>query len=340
MARNIQLFVCVGALALSVATAAGVRGVHHPDPMQMAQQQQQPPAQQQPSEILLSIRGEPGAPPRYAVPDFIALDGDPETAAAARTIGQVLWDDLAFEREFYLIPRDTYATIPAARSLETVPFASWRELGTDGLVIGTVERSGNNFRVVMRLFDVRSGRSALAREYSGPISNPRVFAHTAADEIHQNQRGLRGIARTRLAFSSDRDGERVVGTVEARDVREIYISDYDGANQRRVTVNRKLNGFPQWAPDGRAIAFTSWMKGPQDIFVSRLYEGKLDNPTNARGHNWLPAWSPDGNWLCSRRTATARSSSTSCAGTVPRHAGSRTTLRPIRHRRGRRPGRT
>ena len=30
-----------------------------------------------------------------------------------KTIGEVLWDDLNFEREFYMIPRDTYKSIPA-----------------------------------------------------------------------------------------------------------------------------------------------------------------------------------------------------------------------------------
>src|SRR5215207_4780098 len=69
---------------------------------------QQAPAQQ--SDIELSITGEPGAPPKYAVPDFIALSPDPETANAAKTIASVLWEDLGFEREFYLIPRDTYAS--------------------------------------------------------------------------------------------------------------------------------------------------------------------------------------------------------------------------------------
>ena len=34
------------------------------------------------------------------MPDFIALTPDKETADAARLIAQVLWDDLAFEREF------------------------------------------------------------------------------------------------------------------------------------------------------------------------------------------------------------------------------------------------
>ena len=34
----------------------------------------------------------------------------------AKTIGQVLWDDLNFEREFYMIPRDTYSSIPAGEA--------------------------------------------------------------------------------------------------------------------------------------------------------------------------------------------------------------------------------
>ena len=69
---------------------------------------------QQPSEVAVVISGDPGTPPRYAVPDFVAAN--PESADIAKTISQVLWDDLAFEREFYLIPRDTYATIPSART--------------------------------------------------------------------------------------------------------------------------------------------------------------------------------------------------------------------------------
>ncbi len=49
-----------------------------------------------------------------AVPGFIALSPDAETVAAAKTISEVLWDDIAYEREFYLIPRDTYRDHPAA----------------------------------------------------------------------------------------------------------------------------------------------------------------------------------------------------------------------------------
>jgi TolB protein len=257
---------------------------------------EQRPAQQ--SEIELSITGEPGAPPKYAVPDFLALSSDAETAAAAKTIASVLWEDLAFEREFYLIPRDTYASIPPARSLSDVPFDRWRELGADGLLIGTVQKTANGLRLEVRLFNVRSRQSVFDREYSGPATNPRFFAHTVADEVHQQQRALRGVARTKLTFSSDRDGERVQGTVEKREVKEVYISDYDGANQRRVTVNRALNIMPTWSPDARSIAYTSYRRGYPDVFISLIYQGTLQTPMAASGtQNWLPAWSPDGTRL-------------------------------------------
>jgi hypothetical protein len=48
----------------------------------LAQTPQTPaPAPQQPSEIQLVISGEPGTPPRYAVPDFVALDAPPDRSA-------------------------------------------------------------------------------------------------------------------------------------------------------------------------------------------------------------------------------------------------------------------
>ena len=58
-------------------------------------------------------------------------------------IGQVLWDDLEFEREFYMIPRDTYKRIPVAATIDAVPYDRWRELGADGVVIGTVQKGGD-----------------------------------------------------------------------------------------------------------------------------------------------------------------------------------------------------
>jgi TolB protein len=266
-----------------------------PSSLRGSSQQPAPPAPQQPSEIELTISGDPGTPPRFAVPDFVAAT--PDAAEIAKTVTQVLWDDLNFEREFYLIPRDTYSTVPAVRSADQIPFNSWRELGADGLIFGAVSKNGDAVRVEIRLFNVRTRQSVFAKEYTGTAGNPRLYAHTIADEIHQTQRALRGVARTKLTFSSDRNREKIAGTVENRDVKEIFYSDYDGANQRRITANRSLNITPVWSPNGQSIAYTSYRRGVPDIFVMRIYQGTSDNPTGGKGSNFLPMFSPDGTRL-------------------------------------------
>jgi TolB protein len=280
--KHIFLFSGIAAL---VITAFGA-------PAPRAQAPQTP---QQPSEVRTTISsGDAGTPPRYAVPDFLALSSDAETLDAAKTIARVLWDDLNFEREFAMIPRDTYSTIPAAKSIFDVPFDRWRELNADGVVIGAVEKTAGGIRVEVRLFNVRTRESAFAKEYSGSVANRRLYAHTIADEIHQEQRGLRGVARTRLTFNSDRSGERMAGTVENRTVKEVYISDYDGESQRQVTTNRSLNINSVWSNDGRSIAYTSYRRGPPNIFIANIFEGTSLEFTKGADQSWLPSWSPDG----------------------------------------------
>ena len=262
-----------------------------------------PPPPQQQSEVSLVIgSGTPGLPPKLAVPQPLALTNDAETQAAAKVIGEVLWDDLEFEREFYMIPRDTYRSIPAATALDQVPLDRWKELGADGVLVSTVQKEGTGVTVQFRLVNVATGTSAMSRRYTGSArtiqpAESRGYAHTIADELHKEQRGLNGIARTKLAFTSDRDGERIRGPVADRGISNLYIADYDGARQQRVTISRSLDISPVWSPDGRSIAFSSWRSNYQDIFVLFPYGGSpLQNPTKgtAERQSWLPAWSPDG----------------------------------------------
>src|SRR5665213_966684 len=167
---------------------------------------------QQPNEIGATISTERGVQVRIAVPDFIALSPDKETADAAKVIARVLWDDLNFEHEYAFIPRDVTASVPAAKSVDDINYDAWRELNADFVVLGTVQKTGAGVHVEMRLFNVRQHQSDFGNSYEGSIANPRIYAHTIADEIH-HRRALNGVARTKLTFASDRDGERVSGTV-------------------------------------------------------------------------------------------------------------------------------
>lgn len=257
------------------------------------------PQAQQPDRVEIApITGDGGLPPRYAVPEFVAVT--PDVADIAKVIGPVLYDDFAFERDVTLVARDVAATVPVARAADQVPFNNWREVGADAVVFGSVQRSGTGVSVQVRLFNVRTRQQVFGQEYTGPTSaSPRSFAHRIADDIHKAQRNLRGVARTKIAFVSDRTRQRLAGSALPRDAKEIWMADYDGANQRQVTQTRDLNGNPVWAPDAQAIAYASWRRvasgGPVEIFESFLYKGIQENPTRSVGHSsYLPAYSPDG----------------------------------------------
>ena len=166
----------------------------------VATQNPQPAAQPQQNQIEVTISSrDPGSPPHYAVPDFIALSNDADTQAAAKTLGQVLWDDLAFEREFDMIPRDTYASVPASKAIDDVQYDRWKELGADGVVIGTVQRDGANLKIQVRLYAVSSRQMAFAREYSGSAANPRASLRNDSCSVVQEK----SIRRSEL-------GDRVV----------------------------------------------------------------------------------------------------------------------------------
>jgi TolB protein len=282
-------FVLVAALAAASAALVG----------------QQPPAGQAPQvgEVRTVINGAPGLPPKLGIAGFIPLSQDAETVAAARTIGEVLFDDINYEREYYMIGKDTIATIAKPTSLDGVPLDQWKEVKADGVIVGTVEKAASGIVVQVKMIDVNTGKQAFGKRYSGSVANPRRYAHTISDEIFQDQLALRGVARTKLAFSSDRQAELSSGAVKNRDTQEIYVVDYDGANPVRVTNTKTLNVSPSWSPDNQAIAYTSWRPSGagsfgvyQDIIVSFITTGARSTPASGSTdkQNYLPSFSADG----------------------------------------------
>src|SRR4029078_803387 len=112
----------------------------------------------------------------------------------------------------------------------------------------------------------------------------------------------RGVARTRIAFSSDRDT-----TAGRRVTKELYIMDYDGYNARRGNVNNSLNILPYWRPDGRALAYISYRAGVPDVFLAPIFEGKSANLTGGQGQSFAPALSPHGKRIAYSSTRSGNS---------------------------------
>src|SRR5437879_5259935 len=105
--------VSLASTLLTLGATALLLGQQQPPPT--------PPQSQQPTEVTTTIKGSPGAPPKIAIAGIIPLSTDGETTGAAKTIADVLYDDIAYEREFYMIGKDAIATIPKPTSVDQIP---------------------------------------------------------------------------------------------------------------------------------------------------------------------------------------------------------------------------
>jgi TolB protein len=251
--------------------------------------------QQQPSVPNIDITG--GGRPRFAVPPCVARRADDAVVAACRTVTEVLRKDLEFEGLFEFVPESIMTAIPALNP-DAVNFEDWKSIGAKVLVVTRADvapakdaKSKGDLTVEVQVYFVDASKSMLSKRYSGPLENPRVFAHQASDDI-MTLTQYKGVARTRLAFVSDRDSSA------DRRTKELYIVDYDGYNPRRVTVNGSLNILPNWSPDGRSIAYVSYRGGAPAVFLAYIFEGRsTPNLTGEKNGSQIlggATFSPDG----------------------------------------------
>ncbi len=137
------------------------------------------------------------------------------------------------------------------------------------------------------LFDFTRGEVVGTKRYAGSPEMVRAMVHRLADELVFHYTGEQGIARSRIAFVSAREGAK-----------ELFVMDYDGYQPRQVTFDASLNLAPSWSPDKRHLAFTSYRDGGDPKIE------ELDLTTSRRrtlvafpGLNITPEWAPGGEEL-------------------------------------------
>jgi Tol biopolymer transport system component len=92
---------------------------------------------------------------------------------------------------------------------------------------------------------------------------------------------------TRIAFVSNRSGNP-----------EIWASDADGQNVRRLTrFDGPLVGSPRWSPDSRWIAFDSRAQGRSNVYLVSADGTSTRRITDADADRMMPSWSRDGKSL-------------------------------------------
>ena len=211
-------------------------------------------AQDQDVQLEIRQRGAPAI--KVAVPTLLPASG---AAEHAQRIHAVLLNDLQNSMVFDLVDPRVY---PSAAPNEPIPWQAWKSTDARGLIQGSVSVQGSLVVADFRLFDVDTGRQISGKRYSQStegLSAPdaayrvRRIAHTFNDETALNYTGVPGVANSYIAFVSDR--EAPAGTPQ----KEIYLMDYDGERQRRITYNSSISLSPSFSPQSDRIAFQTYM---------------------------------------------------------------------------------
>jgi TolB protein len=240
-------------------------------------------------EVVLSIKdGMPVIP--LAFPDFISQSSSQEIREFGKDLHQIVSDDLNYSRVFQLLPKSHYSYIRPLNP-KKIFFKDWESIQATLLLVGIVtESESKDFLFEGKIYDVKSSRFIFGKRYQSAKSLLRLVAHKMADEVMKIY-GERPVFTSKIVFISDRDGNN-----------ELYMMDYDGQNQTRLTFNKIIDYMPAWSADGKQIAYTSYRSTEAGLYLYNPYEG-VRKEVMSEGTNFAPAFSLNGKKLAFCSTA-------------------------------------
>jgi TolB protein len=226
---------------------------------------------------------------RIAVPDFKPGTSDAKNADLLKVFNDTLFNDLDNAGIFDLVSKSFYPLEVPGNPAE-VRFDAWSNppVNASMLAFGDLGVTGGNVAVHGWLFDVKNTASpqVLGKQYNDQATTDaaRTIAHRFANEIiFRLGGGIAGIAESKIYFVSDRSGHK-----------EIWVMDYDGANQHAVTHLGSISLSPRISPDGSRLAFSSLTKTSWEIKLYSIELNRMVTFPAFGGTNLSPSWAPDG----------------------------------------------
>lgn len=231
---------------------------------------------------------------RVAAADFKPVGDDPQTPSLKAAFDSTLYNDLGSAGIFDLVSK-SFAPPGMPGSPQEINLPQWSAAPASAAMVAFGALSVANGRLVVYGWLDDTSNTAnpqvLGKQYNEAASQDmaRTIAHRFADEIIARLGGgINGIAETKIYFISSRTGSK-----------EVWVMDYDGANEHAVTHLGSISLSPRVSPDNSRVAFATLGREGWTVRMYSLDLGRLVSfpAGTAGGSNQSPAWSGDGSKL-------------------------------------------
>jgi TolB protein len=193
---------------------------------------------------------------RIAVPDLQGAGGLGGQGAA------VLRTDFQLVSLFKVLDPASFVADLKTEGLGIAP-ASWQSVGAQGVIKGDIRQTGGAISVTMHFFEIARGtQPTLKRTYNGNASELRNYMHSFANEVVKLLTGQAGVFGTKLVFARRQGPGR----------KDVFASDFDGANLVRISTGRGVSMLPTFGPGGIWYSVLT----PDGMFITRA--GTNDKP--------------------------------------------------------------
>lgn len=219
---------------------------------------------------------------KIAIPDFYNASGGTGTSELATALPAIVTHDLELSGYFLSMDKSAFLEKPSVLP-ENIQFKEWSVIGADLLLKGGYTVLGQSLEIDARLYDVYRGRLIMGKRFLGKMDKRRYLMHRVSNAVIYALTGHPGMCLSKLAYVGNATGHK-----------EIYVSDYDGEGQQRMTFDNSIALFPRWSPSGNKILFNSFREGRSMLYLKDLVSGKIRKVSGRKGLNLGGGWSPDG----------------------------------------------
>ncbi len=234
----------------------------------------------------IEIEGANFVPLPLAVPYLKNLNPkDKKHRGLGQVLTNIITNDLKFSSVFNLLNRKSFLADLAKEGLtaKSINFQNWLNVGAQALIKGGYSVHKNGIKIELKLFDVAQEKEIFRSNLEGKVKEHRKLIHCFCNQIIKFYTHVPGVFTTKITYIKKLGG-----------FQNLWMMDYDGHHQTRLTNNRAINLLPAWNPIGADIIFTSFIRHKPELFNINLLSNKMKMLSGWPGLNIGAAYSPDG----------------------------------------------